>query len=138
MPTFSKISKARLATCHNELQALFSEVIKYYDCTIVCGHRGKDDQERAFIEKKSKVHYPASKHNSIPSLAVDAASYEIDSIDWTPRQAIYFTGYVKGVADQLFDKGIMMHRIRIGADWDGDNDIDDQTFNDYPHFELIV
>lgn len=138
MSYFSKTSKKRLANCHKDLQALFFEVVKNYDCTIVCGYRGKEDQERAFSEKKSKVHFPNSKHNVFPSLAVDAASFEVNSIDWTVRQAIYFAGYVKGVADQLFDKGIMKHKIRVGADWDNDNDIDDQTFNDYPHFELIV
>lgn len=138
MPTFGKTSKDRLLTCHKELQILFFEVIKNYDCTIVCGHRNKEDQERAFAEKKSKVHFPNSKHNSEPSLAVDAAAYEVNSIDWTPRQALFFAGYVKGVADKLYDAEIMKHRVRIGADWNGDYNIDDQTFNDYPHFELIT
>jgi peptidoglycan L-alanyl-D-glutamate endopeptidase CwlK len=26
--------------------------------------------------------------------------------------------------------------VRWGGDWDGDRDIDDQTFDDLPHFEF--
>ena len=30
MPRFGKTSKARLATCHEDLQEIFNEVIKYF------------------------------------------------------------------------------------------------------------
>ena len=32
----------------------------------------------------------------------------------------------------------MTHRIRLGADWNKNNDIDDETFLDAPHFEIIL
>ena len=137
MNHFSAISQARLDTCHIDLRTLFKHVILDYDCTIVCGSRGKEDQEKAFSEGKSKVHYPNSKHNKIPSEAVDVAPFENGKIDWSREQLLFFAGYVKGLADQLYRTGVMKHRIRLGADFSGDNDVNDEKFSDCPHFELI-
>jgi hypothetical protein len=129
MPKFGNSSATRLATCHPDLQKLFNEVIKNYDCTILQGHRSKEEQDEFFRTGRSKVQYPNSKHNSSPSMAVDVVPYPIDWNDW--NRFYHFAGYVKGVADSL---GI---RIRSGIDWDGDNDFNDNTFNDAPHFELL-
>ncbi len=41
MPEFSNTSKARLATCHPDIQEVMNEVIKYFDCTILEGYRVK-------------------------------------------------------------------------------------------------
>jgi len=136
MPKFSDASKKKLATCHEDLQTLFNEVIKYYDCTIVEGYRDKFTQDLYYSLGKSKVKYPNGKHNANPSEAVDAVSYESNGTDWSDKQAIYFAGYVKGMADRLYEEGKMKYRIRGGADWNMNNDINDQTFNDYCHFEL--
>ncbi len=139
MNTFSEISKTRLKTCHKDLQILFAHVIQDYDCSIVCGHRDKEEQDKAFAERNSTKKYPNSKHNKMPSLAVDAAPYEKGTgIDWKPRQMAYFAGYVKGKADQLFKIGTISHHIRLGIDWDSDNDVDDETFIDAPHFEIVL
>ena len=138
MNTFSTKSKERLNTCHRDLQILFNHVILERDCTIVCGHRGEADQNKAFAEGNSKLRFPNSKHNIIPSLAVDVAPYEMDHIDWGKLQGAEFSGYVKGIADQLYRIGTISHRIRRGADWDSDNDIDDTTFWDSAHFEIIL
>lgn len=138
MNVFSGVSRKRLLTCHKDLQVLFAYVIQGFDCTIVCGHREKADQDRAFAEKKSKLKYPNSKHNKIPSLAVDAAPYEHGMIDWNKSQVIAFAFYVKGVADMLYMQKKMTHKIRLGADFNQNNDIDDESFLDAPHFELIL
>jgi peptidoglycan L-alanyl-D-glutamate endopeptidase CwlK len=137
MNNFSDISKQRLITCHKDLRILFAHVIQEYDCTIICGHRDREDQDKAFAEGKSKLKYPNSKHNKIPSEAVDAAPYEVNHIDWSKMQMIAFAFYVKGVADRLYRTGVIDHRIRLGADWNENNDIDDEIFLDAPHFELI-
>lgn len=105
-----------------------NEVIKHYDIVILCGFRGKDEQEKAVAEGKSKVHFPNSKHNVTPSLAVDIAPYPIDWNDM--KRWWHLAGYVKATAERL---GI---KIRQGADWDGDNDFKDQKFIDLPHVEL--
>jgi peptidoglycan L-alanyl-D-glutamate endopeptidase CwlK len=136
MPVFSQISKDRLATCHPDLAILFNYVIKFYDCTIVGGYRTKADQEAVFDAGLSKVHYPGT-HNTKPSNAVDAAPYEKTGIDWTVKQSAHFAGFVMAIAAMLYDKGIITHKIRSGADWDSDNDIDDTTFWDAGHFEIV-
>ena len=99
MPRFGKTSKKRLATCDDGLQNLFYEVVRHFDCSVIIGHRGERDQNKAFDEGKSKVRYPKGKHNSNPSTAVDVAPYPID---WEDRERfIYFAGFVKGVALEM-------------------------------------
>jgi len=129
MPKFGKTSKKRLETCHPKLQELFNEVIKHYDCSILQGTRSKEEQDEYFRTGRSKVEWPNSKHNSSPSNAVDVVPFPIDWNDW--NRFYHFAGYVKGVADGL---GI---KIRSGIDWDGDNNFNDNSFNDAPHFELL-
>jgi peptidoglycan L-alanyl-D-glutamate endopeptidase CwlK len=135
---YSEKSKEQLKTCHSDLQTLFLEVIENYDCLIACGNRGEKEQNEAFAKKLTKLKYPDSKHNTLPSLAVDVVPYEVNKVDWSKLQSAHFAGYVKGVADELFKSGEMQHRIRCGADWDGDNDVNDTTFWDACHFEIVM
>ena len=128
MPYFGKSSKKRLATCDERLQKIFNEVIKYVDCSVLCGHRGKDDQNKAYKEGKSKAEYPNGRHNRQPSLAVDVSPYPIDWKD-LERQTL-FAGFVLGIAKQM---GI---DLIWGNDWDGDFETKDTGLKDYPHFEL--
>jgi len=130
MANFSKKSLNKLSTCRQELQDIFREVIKVYDCSILEGHRGQELQDKYFNEGKSKIKWPNGKHNKIPSEAVDVAPYPID---WNDSNRFFFlAGLVKGIASQ------MGHKIRWGRNWDSDNDFNDQTFNDSPHFEIII
>lgn len=127
MPTFSKLSEQRLATCDPRLQKLLREAIKSVDFTVLCGHRGEDEQEDAFRTGKSKVRFPNSKHNSLPSVAVDIAPYPID---WSDHRAFArLAGYVGRIAHE---QGI---EIRWGGDWDG-NWRSNDSFVDLPHLEL--
>ncbi len=129
MPKFGEKSRVNLNGADPQLQALFNEVVKIYDCSILCGFRGKEEQQEAYKTRKSKVQFPHSKHNQFPSQAVDVAPYPID---WQDTIRFYhFGGYVKGVADMM---GV---KIRWGGDWDGDLDLKDQSFDDLPHFELV-
>jgi peptidoglycan LD-endopeptidase CwlK len=137
MSKYSNTSKSRLATCHEDLQTLFNEVIKYYDCTIVCGHRGEIAQNEAYAAGNSEKPWPLSKHNKWPSLAVDAAPFEKTAIDWGKLQSSNFAGFVMGVAEMLFAEGKITHHIRSGADWDMDDDVDDTKFWDACHFEIV-
>lgn len=133
MPYFSNSSKAKLEMCDQRLQDIFNEVIKTVDCTIVCGHRNKEDQNAAYAKGHSKLKYPQSKHNQYPSMAVDVAPYYANvGIDWNDLGGFYmFAGYVMRVA---YEKGVS---LRYGGDWDGDRRTTDQTFNDLPHFEIL-
>ena len=128
MPHFSRRSRENLRTCDYRLVSLMNEVVRNFDCTVICGYRGHELQAEAFLMGFSKVRFPNSRHNVNPSLAVDVVPWPIDWID--VERAIYFMGYVKGIADQ------MNIRIRCGGDWDGDFELKDNLFNDYGHFEI--
>ena len=128
MPKFGKRSQERLNTCDEDLIALFKEVVKYFDCSVLEGHRGEEKQNKYFNEGKSKLMYPKGRHNRKPSNAVDVVPYPVD---WNDReQMTYFAGFVKGVAYKM---GIP---IRWGGDWNNNNDLKDNNFDDLPHFEL--
>lgn len=129
MPKFSKTSKDRLKTCHKDLQDIFNEVIKHFDCKVIEGHRGCEKQTEYYQQGLSKVQYPNSKHNQKPSLAVDVCPYPVD---WENLARFrYFSGFVMGIAAV---KGI---KLRFGGDWDRDTELRDNRFNDLPHYELV-
>ena len=141
MSVFGKRSTKNLEECHKDLQTIFNEVIKYFDCSIIAGHRSQQDQDIAYAKGLSKVKYPNSKHNKIPSMAVDAVPYYKDSphIRWNDSSRMdYFAGYVMGIASLLKNRGIIDHALRWGNDWDMDTRTDDTNFVDRPHFELRV
>tara|TARA_Y100000004_G_scaffold196891_1_gene268599 strand:+ start:8190 stop:8579 length:390 start_codon:yes stop_codon:yes gene_type:complete len=128
MARFSKRSKKNLSTCHKDLQKVFNEVIKYVDCSVLEGHRSEERQEQLFSEGKTKVHYPKGRHNSKPSRAVDVVPYPID---WNDRERFHlFSGFVIGLARGM---GIT---LRWGGDWNMNFEVDDNKFDDFPHFEL--
>lgn len=135
MPKFSKESIEQLDTCQPDLQILFIEVIKHWDCKVIYGYRNKEEQDKAFAEGKSQKQYPHSAHNLLPSNAVDAVPYPINWETKNPKDLARwyaFAGFVLGVASQM---GI---KIKWGGDWDSDKDFKDQNFNDLVHFELLT
>lgn len=130
MPSFSDLSLQRLDTCHQDLQRVFLEVIKHRDCTILCGHRGRTEQDAAYTSGKSKTPWPMSKHNTSPSLAVDVMPWyaEEPHVRWdmsnkaVSHELREFAGFVLGVA-----KG-----LGINLRWGGHF----KSFFDGPHYEL--
>lgn len=121
MPAFSSLSLERLATCDPRLEALFMEVIRHRDCSIICGHRGEAEQNAAHENGFSRLKFPESKHNGLPSLAVDVAPYPVD---WQNLDRFkVFGGFVLGVA------AVMGLKIQWGGEWN--------SFKDYPHYELV-
>ena len=75
MASFGDGSKRRLATLDLQLQDVMNEAIKHFDFSIIWGYRGKAHQDRAFREGNSKVKWPNSRHNEMPSQAVDIVPY---------------------------------------------------------------
>jgi hypothetical protein len=112
-----KASKLKLETCDVRLQQLVTAVAAEVDAgalaaqnvtdvTVLCGYRGEAEQEAAFKAKASKLHFPHSKHNIIPSRAVDLAPYPID---WGDREAfLALRGLVVRTAKKL---GIKIRHI---------------------------
>lgn len=128
MPKFGKKSKENLSTTHEKLQKVFNEVIKTVDCSVLEGHRSEVRQNALYKEGKTKVKYPKGRHNSSPSNAVDVVPYPVD---WDDRERFHlFAGFVMGTAKAM---GIT---LRWGGDWDTDWQVNDNRFDDFPHFEL--
>lgn len=124
MPSFSLRSLERLETCAPELQIVMNEAILEFDFTVLCGHRGKEEQEKAFRDGNSRVHWPNGKHNSMPSKAVDVAP-------WFEKEP-----HVRW--EDLVTFGVMAEVIlstaeRLGVElvWGGD-----WKMRDYVHFEI--
>ena len=128
MAKFGKTSRERLSTCHEDLQKVLNEVIKYVDCSVLEGHRSAERQDKLYEEGKTKVKYPNGRHNQNPSNAVDVVPYPVD---WNDRERFHlFAGFVLGIARS------MDINLRWGGDWNQNFEVDDNKFDDFPHFEL--
>lgn len=131
---FGNVSKNRLQFCHPKLQRLLTEAMaradrrRTLDFTIVCGHRGEAAQNAALAAGKSTKAWPDSKHNRLPSVAVDVAPYPTV---WGDAPAFArLAGYIQAVADDLDIE------IRWGGDWNDNGRTDDERLVDLPHLEL--
>lgn len=134
MPYFSEASKNRLSQCDPRIREIMNEVIKYYDCTILTGHRTEVEQTEKYNLGQSKVKWPNSKHNTLFSEAVDVAPYPIPlkwGEEWKDRVKFYELKAI--IFYEAAKRGI---HIRFGGDWDMDEDYKDNTFDDLVHFEL--
>ena len=147
MPRYGNSSKAKLATTDQRLQDVMNEVIRDFDCSIIYGERTAEEQfelyKRGREERNGKwvITNPLQKvtncdgtnkvsnHNYKPSRAIDAAPYPIDWRD-TDRM-YYFAGFVMATAVRL---GV---NLTWGGDWDRDTEVDDQSFDDLVHFEVV-
>jgi len=121
MYRYSKRSKNRLAECDERLQKIMLEAINHMDLTILCGHRGEDDQNRAFRNGKSKLKYPKSKHNKNPSLAVDVAP--CNPVDWKNIERF------KKLSEIIFASA---KKVGVNLIWGGNW----KNFPDYAHWEI--
>ena len=124
-----KASKAQLLTCHPDLIRLVVDVVAQIDAgalayagirdvSVLCGHRTEAEQNACFNAKPptSKLPWPKSKHNSLPSRAVDMVPYPVDWKDGNHEHVL--RGFVLARAWAL---GI---KIRV-ISWD------------LPHYELV-
>jgi len=133
MASYSQSSKDRLSTVHVDLQTLFNEVIKHYDCTIVSGLRTAEEQAKLYAQGRTEpgniVTYKdgyekKSKHQG--GNAVDVIPYPSGYKD--VDEMIKFSGFVLGVATMLKVEGKMNNNIEWGGDW--------RNFSDKPHFQI--
>jgi peptidoglycan L-alanyl-D-glutamate endopeptidase CwlK len=125
------------------LRRIFNRVVPLFDCSIICGFRSEQAQNAAFLKNRSKVKWPNSNHNKVPSMALDAAPYDrtLSAVNWADTARFYYmAGIVKAVASQLLAEGKISHDLRWGGDWNGNishANSQDQDFMDLAHFELI-
>lgn len=129
MAEFGKSSTRKLLTAHPDLQRVFREVVKHFDCAVICGNRNAAAQNLAFTSGKSKASYGNSPHNFSPALAVDVIPYPLAWHD--SERMIYFAGVVVATGRAM---GI---ELKWGGDWNRDTHLSDNRFDDFPHFELV-
>lgn len=120
---FGKKSLERLSQCDPRLQKLCQALIEKsdFDLTITCGYRGKEEQEEAFAKGNSKAHFGQSKHNFLPSKAVDICPFPIN---WD-KNDIRWHKMISSAYELARQQGI---KIRSGKFF---------AFEDYPHIELM-
>lgn len=125
-------SLSRLSECDGLLQELFHRVIKRgdlpFDLTILCGHRGELEQEIAFKSGASKLRWPKSKHNAMPSLAVDVAPLKEGKVSWDWGLYNELAPIIKSEWKKMEDEGLTGGQALVwGGDWE---------FKDGPHLQL--
>ncbi len=131
---FSKQSIEAKDSCTIPLQLVANSAIKFWDCIVLEGYRGKEDQNKHFEAGTSKVKFPNSRHNKQPAEAIHLAPYNPNipgGVDWDDIELFYQFGFfVLGIA---YSRGI---QLRWGGDWDMDGVTTDQSFHDLVHFEF--
>ena len=155
MAQYGVQSMAALATADQNLIALFDDIVRSFDNKILYGYRDPllqyelfklgrtynyttglweiTDKSKVVTYKDGKIHL--SNHNYSPSKAVDVAPYPIN---WKDTARIYlFAGYVLATARKLLESGVMTKAIRWGGDWNQNTLVNDETFLDLVHFEII-
>lgn len=136
--SYSKNSDDRLNTCHPDLIHICRKLLKYFDHSVYEGYRGKEEQNHYLAIGRSKVKYPNGKHNKKPAMAVDIAPYPREKKEKC-RIAKYniMTGHFFQIAAELYEAGVITHKIRWGGDWNMDDNLSNNSWDDLAHFELI-
>lgn len=131
MPQFGPRSLRNLEYVHPLLRKVLDEAIKTYDFTVICGYRGRQEQEEAFRKGTSKAHFGQSAHNYNPAVAVDLIPYPFKDADWDDLEKFKeLARHILAAADAV---GVP---VRWGGDWNMNGKISDERFLDTPHFEL--
>jgi len=120
MAAFSARSLKILSRAHPALQRVMTEAIRHFNFSIICSTRGKEDQQRAFTQGKSRARFGQSPHNFTPSLAVDCVPFPLN---WDDLDRFDAMGLV--ILTAASDTAVP---INWGRNFKG--------IVDYPHFEI--
>ncbi len=131
MYSFGKRSTTNLLTADPRLIEVAQTVILYRDHSILQGYRDEATQNYFYECGTSKVKYPNSKHNALPSLAIDVQPYPREQHTQFINDLSYLAGLYVATAAA---KGIT---LRWGGDWNSDGQTTDETFRDMFHFEIV-
>ena len=129
MARFGRQSMDRLEGVHPLLVDWAFRVVKVMDCKVVRG-LGTLEEQRHFVETGASLtmdsyHLP---QDDGMSHALDLAPYPID---WQDLNRFWLLGGVGMALAHEMDIPIIW-----GRDWDGDRIYTDQTFNDFPHWQI--
>ena len=126
---FGKRSQANLNQCTPVLKELMTRSLmtSNSDFSVICGHRGEEEQNEAYRKGHSKLKFPQSKHNKFPSEAVDVVPYPLD---WTD------TASFEELSEHIKHIWSMMEAEKATGDWELQWGGDWKSFKDMPHYEL--
>lgn len=121
--------QVKLLDAHPLLVEWFNTKVKphHQDCHISWSYRGKEAQEKAFLDGKSKLHFPLSMHNKSDdqgnpcAMALDLFELDYNGI------ARWAWKYFRDIADRANVDG---DPIEWGGTWSSISDAD--------HFQLKI
>jgi len=152
MPIFSSRSMTALSSCERDIQTIMQEVVKYYDCSIIEGHRSAARQHEHWqkgrqlksenLDPLKRDHWKVvdsdkvvtgkdgyekkSRHQNQPSDAIDIVPYPTMWANKAKQSELI--GVVKYVQDKLLAEGRISKLLDNGADlWNG---------FDLPHLQI--
>ena len=133
MYQFGHRSKANLLTCRVDLAELAYAVmdLQIMDFTILCGHRDEEAQTQAYLLGNSKAQWPMSKHNMLPSNALDFAPWINGSIPWKDTHSFAMLGGMFIAIARTKNTP-----LRYGGDWNRNGSTEDQILMDWGHIEI--
>jgi len=131
---FGKRSMENYHTLVPRLQKVAFTALKLgiVDFSIICGYRSPEEQDKAFKEGMSKLKWPDSKHNHLPSKAMDCVPWISGALSWNKLHCCVLAGIILATA------GYHGIKLRWGGNWDMDSEpITDQDFQDLCHYEEV-
>ncbi len=126
----SDSSIKNLENVHPDLVILMKDLSQFCPIRVLCGYRDQQAQDHAVASGASKKPWPTSKHNIVPSRAIDLCiePYNPDDI----LQCLYLNAFVMGFGTA---RGL---KLRSGADWNGNfSPSTSPSPKDYFHIELM-
>ena len=120
---FGRKSKEVRATLSPRLVLLVNKLADLFDISLISGHRGKEEQTEYF-NKGTGIEWPDSKHNVMPSKAVDLAPYPLNWSNITQKD-IEQWNMILGAALAIAKEAEF--EIRLGKNF--------SNVVDYPHIE---
>jgi len=121
-------------SCEQKLTQAHADLVAWYrtvkaahpDCHISWSYRGKEDQEKAFSDRKSKLHFPMSAHNKSDDHG-NPCSMALDLFRLDPGgQACWEWKYFNTIADECTQSGAA---IFWGGHW--------EKLGDFDHFSAV-
>ena len=146
----SSSSKARLSTCHPDLQLIIEEAIKWSPIDFGVSHGYRSPEEQNELYKKGRTepgqivtyldgYNKKSKHNESPSQAVDIYCSPSE-IMYDPEHLCAVGGVIMATAARLYEEGKINSRLVWGNDWNKNGILikkdGSERFVDIPHFQI--
>jgi len=157
MAQFSVHSETQLSTLHPHLREILRNVIVSDDFRVDQGGRTEAEQRKLYEEGRTTLLPPKGRHLIQP----DGYAYAADLWPYVNGKRVVVKDKCETADDvaaycqfawlmrRVKDEGITYFfahenitgerwKLRFGIDWDGDGEIlTDQTFDDFPHVELV-